>query len=232
MRRLSPRVNVIPVIGKADSFTPSELAQFKKRVMEDIEHYSIPVYNFPYDVEEDDDETIQDNSELRAMLPFALIGAAEEIEIDGELVRARRYPWGIVEIDNPKHSDFGRLRTALLTTHLTDLKEITHDFLYENYRSEKLSRTVNSSEAYNSTDKNSILPEDMATQSVRLKEEQLRKEEEKVWLANTLKRQVLIRVQNSCERSNLRFTEKSAKKGKNWLQRQVIKKHITLCCIY
>lgn len=32
MRRLSPRVNVIPVIGKADSFTPSELKGFKKRV--------------------------------------------------------------------------------------------------------------------------------------------------------------------------------------------------------
>ena len=33
--------------------------------MEDIEHYSIPVYNFPYDVEEDDEDTIEDNSELR-----------------------------------------------------------------------------------------------------------------------------------------------------------------------
>ena len=32
MRRLSPRVNVIPVIGKADSLTPSELASFKIRV--------------------------------------------------------------------------------------------------------------------------------------------------------------------------------------------------------
>ena len=31
MRRLSPRVNVIPVIGKADSLTPSELRGFKKR---------------------------------------------------------------------------------------------------------------------------------------------------------------------------------------------------------
>jgi cell division control protein 11 len=35
------------------------------QIMEDIEHYDIPVYNFPYDVEEDDEETIQDNSELR-----------------------------------------------------------------------------------------------------------------------------------------------------------------------
>jgi cell division control protein 11 len=33
--------------------------------MQDIEYYDIPVYNFPYDVEEDDEETIQDNSELR-----------------------------------------------------------------------------------------------------------------------------------------------------------------------
>lgn len=32
MRRLSPRCNVIPVIGKADSLTPAELAGFKKRV--------------------------------------------------------------------------------------------------------------------------------------------------------------------------------------------------------
>jgi hypothetical protein len=43
--------------------------------MEDIEHYDIPVYNFPYDVEEDDEETIQDNSELRvcALCPELLL---------------------------------------------------------------------------------------------------------------------------------------------------------------
>jgi cell division control protein 11 len=102
------------------------------QIMEDIEHYDIPVYNFPYDVEEDDEETIQDNSELRvcyffsfffvsklntvsqALLPFAIIGSEEEIEIDGQPVRARIYPWGIAEVDNPKHSDFSRLRSALL----------------------------------------------------------------------------------------------------------------------
>ena len=94
MRRLSPRVNVIPVIGKADTMTKSELAAFKKRVMEDIEHYGIPVYNFPYDVEEDDEETIQDNSELRALMPFAIVGSEDEVVINGEPVRARQYPWG------------------------------------------------------------------------------------------------------------------------------------------
>lgn len=33
------------------------------------------------------------------------------------------------------------------SSHLQDLKEITHDFLYENYRTEKLSRTVNNGES-------------------------------------------------------------------------------------
>jgi cell division control protein 11 len=68
MRRLSPRVNVIPVIGRADSLTPQELTDFKKRIIEDIEHYNIPIYNFPFDIEEDDEDTVEENSELRVRL--------------------------------------------------------------------------------------------------------------------------------------------------------------------
>ncbi|KAK0476734.1 septin [Armillaria novae-zelandiae] len=188
MQRLSPRVNVIPVIGRADSLTMSELRAFKKRVMEDIEHYDIPIYNFPYDVEEDDEDTIQENMELRVICispccPFAVIGSEEEIELDGEPVRARVYPWGIAEVDNPQHSDFSRMRSAILSSHLGDLKTLTEDVLYETYRTEKLSRGVNS-DARDS----SLLPEDLANQSVRLKEEQLRREEEKL-------REVELRVQ-------------------------------------
>jgi cell division control protein 11 len=103
--------------------------------MEDIEYYSIPVYNFPYDEEEDDEETILDNSELRVrlspflilnasshplsrsqnLMPFALVGSEEDIMINGEAIRGRRYPWGIVEVDNDEHCDFLRLRQALLS---------------------------------------------------------------------------------------------------------------------
>jgi cell division control protein 11 len=142
MKRLSPRCNVIPVIGKADSLTPAELAESKKLVMEDIEHYRIPVYNFPYDIEEDDEDTVEENAELRGLMPFAIVGSEDIVEVNGRRVRARQYPWGIVEVDNPRHSDFLAVRSALLHSHLADLKEITHDFLYENYRTEKLSKSV------------------------------------------------------------------------------------------
>ncbi|KAG6880026.1 hypothetical protein C0992_007823 [Termitomyces sp. T32_za158] len=182
MRRLSPRANVIPVIGRSDSLTPRELKAFKKRIMEDIEYYNIPIYNFPYDEDEDDEETIRENMELRALLPLAVIGSEEDVLIDGESIRARVYPWGIVEIDNSDHSDFIRLRSAILGSHLNDLKSITEDVLYETYRTEKLSKTVLDSR------QSQVYPEDLANQSVRLKEEQLRREEEKL-------REVELRVQ-------------------------------------
>ncbi|KAI8057094.1 Septin-domain-containing protein [Syncephalis plumigaleata] len=170
MRRLGPRVNVIPVIGKADTFTRSELASFKRRVMEDIEHYNIPIYNFPYDDEEDDDDTIEENSELRALLPFAIIGSDDTEDTDEGPVRVRRYPWGTAIVDEAEHCDFVKLRYALLSSHLTDLKEITHDFLYENYRTEKLSRGVDGEESEEED-------EDETTSHVRIKEEHLRAEE-------------------------------------------------------
>ncbi|CAI7657976.1 unnamed protein product [Penicillium bialowiezense] len=186
MKRLSPRVNVIPVIGKADSLTPAELAESKKLIMEDIEHYRIPVYNFPYDIEEDDEDTVEENAELRGLMPFAIVGSDDFVTIDDRQVRARQYPWGVVEVENPRHSDFLAIRSALLHSHLGDLKEITHDFLYENYRTEKLSKSVDgaSPSGYDS----SMNPEDLASQSVRLKEEQLRREEEKL-------REIEIKVQ-------------------------------------
>ncbi|EEB93056.1 hypothetical protein MPER_08343 [Moniliophthora perniciosa FA553] len=122
--------------------TLSELRAFKKRIMEDIQHYDIPIYNFPYDVEEDDEETIQENLELRALMPFAVIGSEEDIEIDGESVRGRAYPWGVVEVDNPDHCDFVRLKSALFSSHLYDLRSLTEEVLYEVYRTEKLSKTI------------------------------------------------------------------------------------------
>ena len=204
MKRLAPRVNVIPVIGRADSLTPAELAESKKLVMEDIEHYRIPVYNFPYDIEEDDEDTVEENAELRGLMPFAIVGSEDIVEIGGRKVRARQYPWGVVEVDNPRHSDFLAIRSALLHSHLADLKEITHDFLYENYRTEKLSKSVEGGAgAYVSVpftethmikdvlipcSDSSMNPEDLASQSVRLKEEQLRREEEKL-------REIEVKVQ-------------------------------------
>ena len=101
-----------------------------------------------------------------------------------------QYPWGTVEVDNPRHSDFLAIRSALLHSHLADLKEITHDFLYENYRTEKRSKSFSGPADTSGVpaDDGSLDPQSLASQSVRLKEEQLRREEEKL-------REIEVKVQ-------------------------------------
>ena len=84
------------------------------------------------------------------------------------------------------------LKLVYLSSHLGDLKSLTEDVLYETYRTEKLSRSAHSDIRWVqcrllndvkltlSISDSQILPSELATQSVRLKEEQLRREEEKV----------------------------------------------------
>ena len=72
-------------------------------------------------------------------VPFAVVGANTEVStVDGRKVRGRRYPWGVIEVDNEEHCDFVKLRQMLIRTHMEELKENTNNGLYENYRSEKL----------------------------------------------------------------------------------------------
>lgn len=65
MKQIGHRANIIPVIAKADSLTPSELIKFKQRIVEDIAFHKIPVFEYPFDPENDDEETIAENKELR-----------------------------------------------------------------------------------------------------------------------------------------------------------------------
>lgn len=72
-------------------------------------------------------------------VPFAIVGANTEVtSVDGRKVRGRRYPWGVIEVDNEEQCDFVKLRQMLIRTHMEELKEHTNNVLYENYRSEKL----------------------------------------------------------------------------------------------
>lgn len=43
-------------------------------------------------------------------------------------------------MENPKHSDFIKLRTMLISTHMQDLKDVTEDVHYENFRAQCISQ--------------------------------------------------------------------------------------------
>ncbi|KAJ2984780.1 hypothetical protein NUW58_g5879 [Xylaria curta] len=138
MRRLHTKVNLIPVIAKSDTLTDEEITSFKSRILADIKHHGIQIFEGPR-YELDDDETIAENNEIMSKVPFAVVGSNDEVtNADGRQVRGRRYPWGIIEVDNEEHCDFVKLRQMLIRTHMEELKEHTNNNLYENYRTDKL----------------------------------------------------------------------------------------------
>lgn len=115
MQRLHDKVNIIPIISKADTMTPDEVAEYKKQVfiilyytiysiciifhtfyqiLDEIAQHKIKIYDFP---DSDKDEDHENLKKLKARVPFAVVGSTEVHEIDGKKVRGRKYPWGLVE---------------------------------------------------------------------------------------------------------------------------------------
>ncbi|XP_020942330.1 septin-12-like isoform X2 [Sus scrofa] len=54
--------------------------------------------------------------------------------VNGRCVLGRKTKWGIIEVENMAHCEFPLLRDLLIRSHLQDLKDITHNVHYENYR--------------------------------------------------------------------------------------------------
>lgn len=139
MKEISKRVNLIPVIARSDTLNKEELESLKSLVNTTMRAYGIQVCQF-----------ISDQYVLRkikAIAPYAIIGSNSFLRNEeGRLVKARKYHWGIVEIENPEHCDFVHLRDVLLSEHMVDL--ITSmDAHYNQYRlrclKERLDRAVN-----------------------------------------------------------------------------------------
>ncbi|XP_023336289.1 septin-7 [Eurytemora carolleeae] len=142
MRQLHDKVNIIPVIAKADTLVEEEIAFFKSKIMQQIHAAKIKIYEFP-EVEEGEENDKKENRKMKDRVPFAVVGSNTIIDGgDGKMVRGRRYPWGTVDIENLNHCDFVPLRNMLIRSHLQDLKEMTNMVHYENFRCRKLAGIV------------------------------------------------------------------------------------------
>ncbi|KAM9172777.1 septin-10 isoform 4-T4 [Pangshura tecta] len=134
MKNLDSKVNIIPVIAKADTISKTELQKFKIKLMSELVSNGVQIYQFPTD-----DETISKiNATMNGHLPFAVVGSMEEMKVGNKMVKARQYPWGIVQVENENHCDFVKLREMLICTNMEDLREQTHARHYELYRRCKL----------------------------------------------------------------------------------------------
>ncbi|CAF1215539.1 unnamed protein product [Adineta ricciae] len=143
MKRLHDRVNIIPVIAKADTLTSDELRLFKKSIMQDITNEKIKLYEFP-----DHNDENKLNKTYKDKVPFAIVGSNFVLERGTKRSRVRQYAWGTVDVEDEAHSDFIALRSMIIKTNLNDLRDVTHNNHYENYRYKKLS-SFNANETKN-----------------------------------------------------------------------------------
>ncbi|VDI39525.1 septin 4 [Mytilus galloprovincialis] len=175
MKKLHHKVNIVPLIAKSDVLTPKEVKRLKTKVLEDIKENDINIYTFPECDSDEDEEFKEQDKALKEAVPFAVIGSNTVVEAGGKKIRGRMYPWGIVEVDNPKHCDFIKLRQMLISTHMQDLKDITSEIHYENYRAESL---LSSEVSKSNRERTKLKRDSIANLDKALETEQLLQEKE------------------------------------------------------
>ncbi|KAG7664969.1 CDC11 [[Candida] subhashii] len=232
-------VNIIPTIAKADSLTPQELQLNKQLIQEDLNNYGINYYKFneyEYEQEYTDDEIIEYNKYLNSLIPFAIIGANDYKENPNEdedklkfriLNPIHSIP---INVENPDINDFTVLKNVLLITHLNEFKDITHETIYENYRTEALSGkqfqyisdSTGATPATTTTtaNKNSSNPDIkgdeesnymMKEEQIKLEEERLKKFEERVHQDLINKRKELLERENELKEIERRLIAEGLK---------------------
>jgi len=148
MKSLHNKVNIIPLIAKADTMTPDECRDFKKTILNEIAQHKINIYEFPLCADEEENKIIK---KLKDRVPFAIIGSNTVVESQGKKVRGRTYPWGTVEVENLEHNDFVALRNVLLRLHMHDLRDVTNNVHYENFRYNHLASVTSETGGSNKT---------------------------------------------------------------------------------
>ncbi|XP_017279705.1 septin-8-A [Kryptolebias marmoratus] len=134
MKKLENKVNIIPVVAKADVVSKSDLKNLKKNIMNELLSYGVQIYQFPTE----DEDVAEINSSMNSCLPFAVVGSTEDVKVGNRMVKGRLYPWGAVQVENEDHCDLVKLREMLLRVNTEDLREQTHSRHYELYRRCKL----------------------------------------------------------------------------------------------
>merc|ERR1711971_572348 len=134
MKKLDSKVNIIPIIAKADTINKAELSKFKTKIMAELSNNGVQIYQFPTG-----EETVAEtNKQMNGILPFAVVGSNDFVKVGNKMVRARQYPWGVVQVENENHCDFTKLREMLIRTNMEDLRDTTHTKHYELYRKDRL----------------------------------------------------------------------------------------------
>ncbi|KAG0440732.1 Cell division control protein 10 [Dictyocoela muelleri] len=130
MKNIGEICNLLPIISKADTFTAEELEKYKVYVRNVLKENLITYY-IPK-IQTNDTEIANETEELVNKFPLAVIASEECFEINSEIIRGRKYPWGFVNIET--YGDFISLRKLIIYNHFEDIKFICDTVYYNKFR--------------------------------------------------------------------------------------------------
>ena len=131
MKKLDTKVNIIPIIAKADTINKTELTKFKTKIMSElvskIKHFIFTIFfkmmaisrNFRfiiiffffqvnngvqiYQFPTQEESVAEANKQMNGVLPFAVVGSNDFVKVGNKMVRARQYPWGVGKMQKKIH---------------------------------------------------------------------------------------------------------------------------------
>lgn len=93
MKKLDTKVNIVPIIAKADTISKTELQKFKTKIIGELQNNGVHIYQFPTD----DENVAETNASMNSHVPFAVVGSTDFVKVGNKMMRSRQYPWGTVQ---------------------------------------------------------------------------------------------------------------------------------------
>lgn len=137
MKALHEKVNLVPIIAKADTISASQAAKFKENIIEDLEKNGVKYFKFQHDEKEDEERSKLVRVEAERF-PFAIIAADEPTQ----LADRKKYRWvrstaaNQIDILDSKICDFDALAKLLIRHCMLDLIDSTHVKHYAKFHDE------------------------------------------------------------------------------------------------
>lgn len=149
MRALHEKVNLVPIIARADSLNRQQLILLKENILADLDRNGINYFRFQYDEKEDEErhKLVKIDSER---FPFAVV-AADEPYYEGE-GPGRKVRWirrtimsevcecqrSVLDITNERMCDFAAFARLLVRHCMINLIDSTHEKHYSRFKNDVL----------------------------------------------------------------------------------------------
>lgn len=137
MKALHEKVNLVPIIAKADSLNSTELAKFKENILTALDLNKIKYYKFTIDEKIDEDlaEIVMNEAER---FPFAIVASNSSITEGDEERWFRNTLMGQFDILDRSKCDFDSLQRLLVRHCIVELMDSTYEKHYGKAKTEIL----------------------------------------------------------------------------------------------